>query len=74
MHHDKHHAGYVNGANAALAMLEEARKAGLANVNLRAIERDLVFNASGHVLHSMYWTNMKKGGGWKARRRAGRHD
>lgn len=65
LHHDKHHAGYVNGANAALATLEEARKSGLANVNLRAIERDLAFNASGHVLHSMYWTNMKKSGGGK---------
>ena len=25
LHHDKHHAGYVNGANAALERLDEAR-------------------------------------------------
>jgi Fe-Mn family superoxide dismutase len=63
LHHDKHHAAYVNGANAALDKLEQARKSGVTDVTIRAIERDLAFNASGHVLHSMYWTNMKKGGG-----------
>jgi len=27
------------------------------------LEKDLSFNASGHVLHSLYWQNMKPGGG-----------
>ncbi|HUG50765.1 MAG TPA: superoxide dismutase, partial [Terrimesophilobacter sp.] len=34
LHHDKHHQGYVTGANTALAKLAEARDAGdFANVN-----------------------------------------
>ena len=65
LHHDKHHAAYVNGANLALEKLEQARKSGFADVNTRAIERDLAFNASGHILHSIYWANMKKIGGGK---------
>lgn len=58
LHHDKHHAAYVNGANAALEKLEKGRAAGLQGVDVKAILRDLAFNASGHVLHSMFWANM----------------
>ncbi|MFD6778354.1 superoxide dismutase, partial [Streptomyces anthocyanicus] len=40
LHHSKHHATYVKGANTALEQLEEARETGnLANVN--KIEKDL---------------------------------
>jgi len=63
LHHDRHHAGYVNGANAALEKLESARQSGFANFDIRAVERDLAFNASGHVLHSLYWANMRPRGG-----------
>ena len=63
LHHDKHHQAYVSGANAALEKLEAARKSGLANVDIRAIERDLAFNVSGHKLHALYWQNMKPNGG-----------
>lgn len=63
LHHDKHHAGYVKGANAALERLAEAREkrdfSGIA-----ALEKALAFNLSGHVLHSMFWRNLapKRGG------------
>jgi len=63
LHHDKHHQAYVSGANAGLEKLEAARKSGLANVDIRAIERDLAFNVSGHKLHALYWQNMKPNGG-----------
>jgi Fe-Mn family superoxide dismutase len=65
LHHDKHHAGYVNAANAALEKLDKAQKEGLTGVDIKAITRDLSFNASGHILHSMFWENMKPGGGGK---------
>ena len=65
LHHDKHHAAYVNGANAALEKLEKGRGAGLQGVDVKAIVRDLAFNASGHVLHSLFWTNMSPNGGGK---------
>ncbi len=57
LHHSKHHATYVKGANTALEQLEEARETGnLANVN--KIEKDLAFNLGGHINHSIFWTNM----------------
>lgn len=65
LHHDKHHAAYVNGANAALEKLEKGRTAGLQGVDVKAILRDLAFNASGHVFHSLFWTSMSPTSGGK---------
>jgi len=62
-HHDKHHKAYVDGANAILEKLQAARDSGFKDVDIKALEKDLSFNASGHVLHSLYWQNMKPGGG-----------
>ncbi|MFQ5888940.1 MAG: superoxide dismutase [Gemmatimonadota bacterium] len=61
LHHDIHHLGYVNGANAALDKLEKAREAG-DYAAVKAISRDLAFNASGHLLHSIFWPNMTPAG------------
>ncbi len=63
LHHDKHHLAYVNGANASLDKLEKARQTGFAGIDVRGISRDLAFNASGHTMHSIFWPNMKQGGG-----------
>ena len=65
LHHDKHHKGYVDGANAVLHKLEKGRAAGLQGVDVKAMLRDLSFNASGHVLHSIFWPNMSPSGGSK---------
>ncbi len=65
LHHDKHHAAYVNGANAALEKLGKARD-GTAQIDMRAVLRDYSFNVDGHKLHSLFWMNMApsgKGGG-----------
>jgi len=57
LHHDKHHATYVAGANTALASLAAARESGdLARVN--KLEKDLAFNLGGHVNHTVFWTNL----------------
>ena len=57
LHHDKHHATYVAGANTALEQLAEARETGnFANVN--KLEKDLAFNLGGHTNHSIFWTNL----------------
>jgi Fe-Mn family superoxide dismutase len=62
LHHDKHHATYVKGANAALARLAELRlDTDFATISL--LERNLAFNLSGHVLHSVLWTNLSPNGG-----------
>ena len=64
LHHSKHHAAYVAGANAALAGLAQARESGdFANVN--KLEKDLAFNLGGHTNHSIFWTNMSPDGGDK---------
>src|SRR6266851_4206813 len=62
LHHDRHHAGYVKGVNETLDRLEVAR----ASDDLTAIvglEKTLAFNLSGHVLHSIFWTNLSPSGG-----------
>ncbi|HMG32713.1 MAG TPA: superoxide dismutase [Blastocatellia bacterium] len=63
LHHDKHHAAYVAGANATVDKLAEARlKNDFAAIN--QLEKNLAFHVSGHVLHSMFWRNLSpKGGG-----------
>jgi Fe-Mn family superoxide dismutase len=63
LHHDKHHAAYVKGANTALEKLDEARDKE-DYTRLGALEKALAFNLSGHVLHSLFWQNLTpKGGG-----------
>ena len=62
LHHGKHHAAYVTNANAALDKLEECRTKG-DFAAVAGLERALAFNVAGHVLHSIFWKNMKKGGG-----------
>lgn len=57
IHHDKHHAAYVNGANAILERLEKARQAGI-DVDMKATLKELSFQAGGHVLHSLFWRNL----------------
>jgi len=62
LHHDTHHAGYVRGLNAALGKLNAARAEGDVSM-ARYWARDVAFNGSGHILHSLYWANMAPGGG-----------
>jgi len=65
IHHDKHHLTYVNGANAAFKKLEEARK-NKAEIDVKAMLKELSFNIGGHQLHTIFWPTMApagKGGG-----------
>lgn len=62
IHHDRHHLTYVNGLNRAELELVAARESG--NFGLvKHWERELAFHGSGHILHSIYWTNMSPRGG-----------
>ena len=62
LHHGKHHAAYVAGANATLEKLAEAREKGdFAAIN--QLQKNLAFHLSGHVLHSLFWRNMSPHGG-----------
>ena len=65
LHHDKHHQAYVTGANANLEKLEKARQEG-AEIDMKALLKELSFNIGGHVLHTLFWPTMApagKGGG-----------
>lgn len=62
LHHDKHHAAYVAGLNAAEEKLAAARAAG-DFAAIQALERQLAFHASGDILHTMFWENMAPNAG-----------
>lgn len=62
LHHGKHHAAYVKGANDAIEALAQARESD-DFAHLTMLEKNLAFHLSGHVLHSMFWTNLAPGSG-----------
>jgi Fe-Mn family superoxide dismutase len=62
LHHDKHHGGYVKGANTTLEQLAEARQKEDFS-KLSSLEKALAFNLSGHLLHSLFWQNLTPKGG-----------
>jgi superoxide dismutase, Fe-Mn family len=62
LHHNKHHAAYVAGANTTLEKLADARDKGDFGA-IVGLEKTLAFNVSGHVLHSIFWTNLSPDGG-----------
>lgn len=57
LHHQKHHAAYVNNANIAAEKLAEYTK-GKIEADVGALTRSLSFNLNGHILHSIFWKNM----------------
>ena len=57
LHHTKHHQAYVNGANAILEKLDKARKEN-AELDQKAILKELSFHEGGFVLHNMFWDNL----------------
>jgi len=62
LHHSKHHAAYVKGANTALQQLAEAREKGDHSA-IFLYEKNLAFNLGGHVNHSIWWKNLSPEGG-----------
>ncbi len=62
LHHDKHHAAYVKGANDTLDQIAEAGETAGPAVTV-GLEKTLAFNLSGHILHSIFWKNLSPDGG-----------
>jgi Fe-Mn family superoxide dismutase len=62
LHHGKHHAAYVKGLNAAETKLAEALKAG-DFTGAKEVCKAAAFHGSGHILHTLFWGNMKPAGG-----------
>ena len=69
IHHDKHHAGYVNNLNAALEKAPELQGKSLDDLlkNLNAVPEAVRTavrnNGGGHWNHSMFWQVMSPNGG-----------
>jgi Fe-Mn family superoxide dismutase len=61
LHHDKHHQGYVDGANRARDELTRLRDSGDFSL-VDYWEQKLAFHVSGHLLHSLFWTNLAPAG------------
>ncbi|KOX24160.1 superoxide dismutase [Nocardiopsis sp. NRRL B-16309] len=64
LHHSKHHAAYVAGANTALEKMAEARESGDFGT-IPMLEKNLAFHLGGHVNHSIFWQNLSPEGGDK---------
>ncbi len=62
LHHGKHHKAYVERANETLEKLDETREK-RDQSRIAGLERELAFNVSGHVLHSIFWKNLTPDGG-----------
>jgi Fe-Mn family superoxide dismutase len=69
IHHDKHHAGYVNNLNKALEGHPDLQQKGVEDL-LRdiqsvpeAIRTAVRNNGGGHANHSLFWTIMSGDGG-----------
>ncbi len=69
LHHDKHHAAYVNNLNAAVQNNAQFSSASVEDIvkrinevpeNVRTAIRN---NGGGHANHSMFWQIMKPNGG-----------
>ncbi|WP_240675878.1 superoxide dismutase [Ammoniphilus sp. CFH 90114] len=62
LHHDVHHQSYVDGLNKAEKEMQKARKAGDFAL-IKHWEREAAFHGAGHYLHTIFWNNMRPGGG-----------
>ncbi|HKS45199.1 MAG TPA: superoxide dismutase [Amycolatopsis sp.] len=64
LHHTKHHATYVKGANDTLDKLAEARDKGDFG-SIVGLETTLAFNLAGHANHIVWWKILSPEGGDK---------
>lgn len=64
LHHTKHHATYVKGANDTLDKLAEARDKGDFG-SIVGLETTLAFNLAGHANHVVWWKILSPEGGDK---------
>ncbi|XVS62008.1 superoxide dismutase [Actinosynnema sp. CA-299493] len=62
LHHSKHHAAYVKGANDTLERIAEIREKDDFS-GIVGLEKTFAFNLSGHVLHTVFWENLSPDGG-----------
>jgi Fe-Mn family superoxide dismutase len=62
LHYNQHHKGYAAAANRAEEGLAKARDANDFAL-VKFYEKELAFQLSGHILHTIYWSNLTGKGG-----------
>jgi Fe-Mn family superoxide dismutase len=67
LHHSRHHAAYVAGANAAAEMMRQIARGELPETMSNTAAQNLAFNLAGHMLHTLYWANMSPQAGQRPR-------
>ncbi|MCC7157081.1 MAG: superoxide dismutase [Bryobacterales bacterium] len=71
IHHDRHHAAYVNNLNAAVAGHPDWASKSITQLMAQwqsapeAVRTAIRNNGGGHINHSFFWNVMKKNGGGK---------
>jgi len=58
VHHNEHHKAYVDGANKILDKLDQSRKKNK-EIDMKATLKELSWQIGGHILHSLYWKNLR---------------
>ena len=80
IHHDKHHAAYVNNLNAALEKHPELQSKSVEDLvkGINTVPEDIRTavrnNGGGHINHTMFWEIMGPGKGGEPTGRARRRD
>lgn len=58
LHHSRHHAAYVAGANAAAELMRQVATGEQPETLAATAAHNLAFNLAGHMLHTLYWGNL----------------
>ncbi len=58
LHHSRHHAAYVAGANASAEMMRGVASGELPESMATTAAQNLAFNLAGHMLHTLYWGSL----------------
>lgn len=58
VHHDRHHAAYIAGANEAVEMMRGVATEEIPETMAATAAQKLAFNLAGHMLHTLYWGNL----------------
>lgn len=58
LHYARHHAAYVDGANAAVDTMRQVALGELPESMAANASHHLAFHLAGHMLHTLYWGNL----------------
>jgi Fe-Mn family superoxide dismutase len=63
LHHSRHHNAYVTNLNRAMKEMAELNVDDADMHHIEGLQRDISFNAGGHVMHTLFWGIMAPNAG-----------